>query len=185
MRQLAGETRTGLSYRRTGDQVTIRTEQPVDIPAIRLVNRLAFQQDQEGHIVDALRAAGAALLSLVAVVNGEVIGHILYSPASIGTLTGAALGPMAVRPDCQRQGVGSRLVEAGTAILQASGCPFIVVVGHEAYYPRFGFTAAASRGISCGWDVPDDAFMIRVLDERVMQGVSGLTTFRHEFSTIS
>lgn len=165
--------------------IDIRKEQPDDIPAIRHINRAAFQQDLEGSIVDALRANGAALLSLVATENGEVVGHIFYSPASIGTLTGAALGPMAVRPDWQKQGIGTRLVEAGNSRLADSGCPFVIVVGHPGYYPRFGFTPAGRQGITCEWEVPNEAFMILVLNERVMRGVSGLAKYRPEFSSIS
>lgn len=119
--------------------IEIREEQPGDIRAIREVNRLAFGQDLEGKIVDALRSNGAVLLSLVAVQEGRVVGHIVYSPSSMGELAGAALGPMAVLPQHQRQRIGSRLVEAGNQKLKDSGCPFIVVLGHANYYPRFGF----------------------------------------------
>src|SRR5215211_599324 len=104
--------------------IQIREELPHDISAIRELNRRAFQQEQEANIVDALRSNGAALLSLAAIVNGEVVGHIMYSPALVGGLSGAALGPMAVLPDRQRQGIGTRLVEAGTRNLTGAGCPF-------------------------------------------------------------
>jgi len=162
----------------------IRAERPDDVAAIRDVNRRAFGQDQEGHIVDALRSNGAVLLSLVATVDRRVVGHIMYSPASIaGTLTGAGLAPMAVDPDHQRSGIGSKLVEAGNRTLAETGCPFIVVLGHPQFYPRFGFQPASERGITCEWNVPDDVFMIKVLDERKMQGVSGLAKYREEFST--
>jgi putative acetyltransferase len=163
----------------------IREETAADVDAIREVNRLAFAQDQEGNIVDALRSNSAALLSLVATIDGEVVGHIMYSPASIGEVTGAALGPMAVLPDFQRQGVGSRLVEAGNQRLKTARCPFIIVVGHAEYYPRFGFTPASKHNIRCEWDLPDEVFMLAVLDPMKMQGVSGLAKYRHEFSTVT
>jgi len=163
----------------------IRTERPDDIAAIREVNRRAFEQEQEGNIVDALRSNTASLLSLVATVDGFVVGHIIYSPASIRGVTGAALGPMSVAPDRQRQGIGSRLVETGNRMLRATGCPFIVVLGHAEFYPRFGFVPASTRGIACEWNVPDDVFMIAVLDEAKMSGVSGLTKYRDEFSTVA
>jgi putative acetyltransferase len=164
----------------------IREERPGDVASIRELNRLAFGQDQEGNIVDALRSNGAASLSLVATLNGRLVGHIMYSPASVGgRVTGAALGPMAVLPAHQRQGIGTQLVEAGSRTLKNRGCPFIIVVGHAEYYPRFGFEAASRHGITCEWEVPDDVFMLLVLDQAQMQGVAGLAKYRPEFSTVS
>jgi putative acetyltransferase len=160
----------------------VREERPEDVAAIRNVNRRAFNQEQEGAIVDALRTNGAALLSLVATIDDEVVGHIMYSPASIGDVSGAALGPMAVAPEHQRHGIGSRLIEAGNRQLAADGCPFIVVVGHAEYYPRFGFTPASTYGIRCEWDVPDEVFMVAVLDGVKMHGVTGLAGYRPEFT---
>ena len=164
--------------------IEIRTERPGDVGAIRDLNRRAFGQDQEGNIVDALRSNGAALLSLLATLKGRVVGHVMYSPASVGEVTGAALGPMAVLPEHQRQGIGSKLIEAGNLKLENEGCPFIIVLGHANYYPRFGFRPASTYGIRCEWDVPDNVFMILVLDEAKMQGVSGLARYRHEFSSV-
>ena len=165
--------------------VEIRDERPEDVVAIREVNRRAFGQGQEGNIVDALRANGAVVLSLVATLSDRVVGHIMYSPATIGDITGAALGPMAVLPEYQRQGIGSKLVETGNQKLKQARCPFVIVVGHPNYYPRFGFKPASALAISCEWDVPDDVFMLLLLDEMKMMGVSGLVKYRHEFSTVS
>lgn len=166
--------------------IEIREERPGDVAAICDVNKRAFGQDQEGNIVDALRSSGAVLLSLVATLNGQVVGHIMYSPLSVGgEVTGAALGPMAVLPEHQRQGIGSRLVEAGNRKLKDAGCPFIIVLGHASYYPRFGFRTASTHGIKCEWEVPDDVFMLLVLDQAKMQGVSGLAKYRYEFSSVS
>ncbi len=166
--------------------VELREERPGDVAAIRDVNKRAFGQNQEGNIVDALRSNGAALLSLVATLNGRVVGHIMYSPVSVdGEVTGAALGPMAVLPEHQRQGIGSKLIETGNHKLQDAGRPFIIVVGHAEYYPRFGFRPASAYGIKCEWEVPDDVFMLLVLDEAKMRTVSGLAKYRHEFSSVS
>src|SRR6266436_4974921 len=101
--------------------IEIREERSDDIAAVRDVNKRAFGQDQEGNIVDALRANGAALLSLVATVGDRVVGHIMYNPLSVGDVNGAALGPMAVLPEHQRQGIGSKLVEAGNQKLKDAG----------------------------------------------------------------
>ena len=163
--------------------IEIREERPEDIPAIRDVNRHAFGQEQEGRIVDALRSNGAAMLSLVATVDSRVVGHIMYSPITVGDkVTGAALGPMAILPEHQRQGLGSKLIEAGIQKLREAGYPFIIVLGHADYYPRFGFKPASGFGIKCEWDVPDNVFMLLVLDEAKMQRVTGLAKYRQEFS---
>jgi len=165
--------------------IEVRQERAKDIEAIRDVNKRAFGQDHEGNIVDALRSNGAALLSLVATLDDRVVGHIMYSPATIGDVTGAALGPMSVLPEHQRQGIGSQLVSAGTQKLKASGCPFIIVLGHPNFYPRFGFRRASSLAVKCEWDVPDEVVMLLLLDESKMQGASGLVKYRHEFMSIS
>jgi putative acetyltransferase len=166
--------------------IEIREERPDDVAAVRDLNTRAFGQDQECNIVDALRANGAALLSLVATLNDQVVGHIMYSPVIIGgNVRGAALGPMAVLPEHQRQGIGSKLIEVGNRKLKDAGCPFIIVAGHSDYYPRFGFRPASEHGIKCEWNVPDDVFMLLVLDQAKMEGVSGLARYRHEFSSVS
>ena len=165
--------------------IEIREERDEDIAAIRDVNKRAFDQDHEGKIVDALRSNGAALLSLVAVVDDQVVGHIMYSPITVGEVTGAALGPMAVVPEHQGQGIGSTLVQAGNLKLNEAGWPFIIVLGHANFYPRFGFKPARDLGITCEWEVPEDVFMVLVLDREKMRGVSGLAKYRHEFSTVT
>ncbi|HKB11697.1 MAG TPA: N-acetyltransferase [Vicinamibacterales bacterium] len=165
--------------------IEIRPERDADMDAIREVNRLAFGQNQEAALVDALRSNGASLLSLVATSNGGVVGHIMYSPALVQGRGGAALGPMAVRPDHQRRGIGTALVDAGNRQLRAAGYPFIVVVGHPEFYPRFGFRPASGHGIACEWDVPDEVFMVLVLDGPTMSGVSGLAKYRAEFALVA
>ena len=162
--------------------IEIRPEQASDALAIRELNGLAFGQELEGQIVDALRTSGAISLSLVAIVENQIVGHILYSPVQIGELAGVGLGPLAVVPSHQRQGIGSQLIAAGNQRVNEAGCPFIVVMGHADYYPRFGFAPASQRRITCEWDVPDDVFMILVFDEGKMRGVSGLAKYRPEFS---
>ncbi len=162
--------------------VEIRQEQPEDIAAIRDLNRRAFGQDQEGRIVDALRANGGVQLSLVAVDEARVVGHILYSPVRVGKVEGSGLGPMAVDPEVQRRGIGTTLVEAGNARLREGGCPCVVVLGHPEFYPRFGFRPARPLGITCEWDVPDDVFLILVFNEATMSGVTGKAVYRPEFS---
>jgi putative acetyltransferase len=166
--------------------VQIRRERPEDVPAIRIVNEKAFGQPQEAAVVDALRRACDGLLSLVAIDDGRLVGHILFSPATIDghapIVGGMGLAPMAVLPECQRQGIGSLLVKKGLEILRASSCPFVIVLGHPEYYPRFGFERASKYHLRSQWDgVPDEAFMALVFDEPAMESVSGVARYRREF----
>lgn len=148
--------------------VTIRREEPDDAGAVREVNVAAFPTPAEADLVDALRADGVELVGFVAEEAGSVVGHLLFSPvrleATAGTVTGMGLAPMAVSPSHQRQGIGTRLVHVGLSHLQKHGCPFVVVLGHPAYYPRFGFERASLHGVRSQWPgVPDDVFFVRWL----------------------
>jgi len=166
--------------------ITIRKELPDDIPAVQAVNERAFEQPLEAGLVNTLRQACPDALSLVAVDGDEVVGHIMFTPATIetdaGMVVGMGLAPMAVQPDRQRQSIGTKLAAAGIDELKAQGCAFVIVLGHSAYYPRFGFVPASHRDIQCQWDgVPDDAFMVLILNEAKMTGVSGVARYRPEF----
>lgn len=169
------------------DGVNIVEEGPEDISGIRLVNQLAFDGNYEEDIVDRLRQNCPAILSLVAKQGDEVIGHILFSPARIvqlegWTVPGMGLGPLAVHPDHQGKGVGSALCQVGMQRMEAEANPFVIVLGHPDYYPRFGFTKASTHGIRCAFTgVPDEAFMIRILDVDTMAGVAGTAYYRQEF----
>jgi putative acetyltransferase len=123
---------------------------------------------------------------LVAARGERIVGHILFSPVKIegddSVVEGMGLAPMAVLPEYQRQRIGTALVESGLASLREGSCPFVVVLGHPEYYPRFGFEPASKHAVRCQWEgVPDEAFMILVLDDSVMKGVSGVARYRDEF----
>lgn len=167
--------------------ITIRKERAEDIPHIRDINLQAFGQPAEARAVDKLRRNCSPFLSLVAEDNGRLIGHILFTPAVIDNdarcVAGMGLAPMAVLPQRQRQGIGSELVTAGLKLLRQRACPFVIVLGHPQFYPRFGFTPASRRGIRSQWeDVPDEAFMVLVLDQAAMRGVAGVARYRDEFN---
>ena len=169
------------------DDAFIVEEGPEDISGIRLVNQLAFDGDYEADVVDRLRRNCPSILSLVAKQGEEVIGHILFSPARIvqvegWTVPGMGLGPLAVHPEHQSKGIGSALCQVGMQCIQAELYPFVIVLGHPTYYPRFGFVTASTHGIRCAFKgVPDEAFMIRILDTAIMVGVTGTAYYRQEF----
>lgn len=140
----------------------IRVEHPGDHRAVREINRAAFESDGEATLVDALRVQANGVISLVADDNGEVVGHIFFSPVALSgheTLRVAGLAPMAVLPEQQRSGIGSALVRAGLDACRDHGYTAVVVVGHPGFYPRFGFRRASQFGINCEFEVPDQAFM--------------------------
>jgi putative acetyltransferase len=167
--------------------ITIREEQLQDIHAIREVNIQAFGQNQEADLVDTIRRSSNDLISLVAVIKSTIVGHIFFSPVTIEskankTIRGMGLAPMAVLPAFQRQGVGTELVRDGIERVRKKDFPFIIVLGHASYYPRFGFEPASHYRIRCEWDVPDTAFMILLLDESRMRESAGLARYLPEFA---
>ena len=166
--------------------VTIRAETAEDIPAVRLVNELAFGQPDEAGLVDALRASAQPHISLVATRQGQVVGHIFFSPVTIEAADSAlilGLAPMAVSPEHQRQGIGSQLVREGLKECQRIGCGVVVVVGHPEYYPRFGFVPASQKGLRCEYPVPDEVFMVAELKPNALSG-RGLVKYRPEFGGV-
>lgn len=169
--------------------ITIRKEENHDRKLVSLIYKAAFGQASEADLVETLHKSCPERLALVAEEQGQLVGHILFTPATITTtasgekITGMGLAPIAVTPDLQGQGIGSRLVTAGLDLLQEQHCPFVIVLGHPRYYPRFGFIPAAQHNVSCQWpDVPVEAFMILILDVEIMRGVSGIASYRKEFN---
>lgn len=143
----------------------------------------------EARLVDALRASGEPLISLVAQDGDELVGHILFSPATLtgneGDVRIMGLAPMAVLPAHQRSGIGTRLVEQGLKHCQQDGYDAVVVLGHANYYPRFGFRPAHEYGIASEYDVPPGAFMVKELKAACLKGRRGTIKYHAAFSELS
>ncbi|MCP4251000.1 MAG: N-acetyltransferase [bacterium] len=172
-------------------KTTIRPEQPGDYAAIAKICRLAFGGEGESRLVAALRASDEfdPNLSLVAVRDRAVIGHILFSPIRIesdqGHTPALALAPMAVLPVHQRQSIGTQLVHRGLEACRRLRHAIVVVVGHAEYYPRFGFTPAAPYNIQAPFPVPDEAFMVLALTPVALDGVNGVVRYPKAFDDVS
>ena len=169
------------------DRPVVRSEAPADQDAIRRVNRAAFATAAEAQLVDALRAQADPFFSLVAELDGEPVGHIAFSPVeldAVRSLKLVGLGPMAVLPERQRQGIGSALVHAGCAQCREAGAVAVVVLGHPQFYPRFGFVPARRFGIDCEYEVPDEAFMLLELVPGALSGRSGRVRYHPAFASV-
>lgn len=144
--------------------ILIRPETEADIAAIFAINEAAFGRKGEAKLVDDLRDAGRLAISLVAHDDGTIVGHIAFSAVRLETARpsyAAVLGlaPMAVRPDRQRQGIGSRLVMKGIHAAREAGAGALVVLGHPEFYPKFGFQSASRFGVKSVYKVPNNTFM--------------------------
>jgi putative acetyltransferase len=173
----------------------IRDEAPRDRAAVRRVNELAFGQPAEAGLVEALHAADAVLVALVAEDGGEIVGHIAFSPVTIvdggagasGSSSAklAGLAPMAVLPGLQSRGIGSALVRSGLDRCRALGLDGVVVLGHARYYPRFGFRAARELGLACEYDVEPEVFRALELSPGALRDVSGTVRYHPAFAAVS
>ena len=164
---------------------TIRPEASGDRAAVHALNAAAFETRAEADLVDRLREQAEGYIGLVAEQGGEIVGHIAFSPVTLAPahphLDVRGLAPMAVAPGRQRQGVGSALVRAGLDACQASGADAVVVLGHPAYYPRFGF---ASGALACAYDVPPEAFMALALTPGALKGVAATAHYHPTFGEL-
>lgn len=172
---------------------TVRAAAASDASAIDAVHRAAFETDGEARLVALLIERGKATVSLVAEVDGAVAGHILFSPATVApagpagaeapqdtALPGLGLAPVAVLPRFQNQGLGSALIRAGLAECRRLGIPWVVVLGHETYYPRFGFTPASRWNLTCDYG-SSDAFQFLPLTAAAAAITGGHIRYAPEF----
>lgn len=149
-----------------------RPETASDIASIRAVNVAAFPTPAEADLVDALRADERAWIDGLSVVaedeSGAVVGHALITRCRVDGEPALALAPCAVLPQVQGRGAGSAAIaavlEAARRRAATGGENLVLVLGHEHYYPRFGFTPASRLGVRASFDVPDEAMMALALD---------------------
>ena len=163
-------------------KIAIKSETKSDLPAITEVTVAAFatlgvSNHTEQFIVSALRAAGALAVSLVAEVEGRVVGHIAFSPVAMsdGTRGWYGLGPVSVLPAYQRQGIGKALIREGLSRLKGMNARGCVLVGHPEYYRQFGFRNSPGLAVE---GIPPEAFFALSFDGRIPQGT---VTFHEAF----
>lgn len=167
----------------------IRLEREDDQQGIRDVNDAAFGGTDESTLIERLRADNLVISSLVAVEDGEIVGHIMFSELEItdfehkAPIRAAALAPMAVAPTHQRLGIGSELVRQGIEKCRESGVEAIVVVGHAEYYPRFGFSAQMGECLKSEFSGP--YFMVLPLKAGIFDEYVGIVTYPDAFAPIS
>jgi putative acetyltransferase len=166
--------------------ILIRKEEKKDHKDIYEVNKQAFGQENESKLIDKIRAGSNFVpgLSLVAEAGGKIVGHILFSKIKIAgssVFNTLALAPMAVIPDFQKQGIGSKLIKKGMTKAKELGFDSIIVLGHKDYYRIFGFERASKWGIKCPFEVPDEAFMAVELTEKALEGKAGTVEYPEEF----
>jgi putative acetyltransferase len=142
-------------------RLTVRPERAGDAAAIASVHQEAFGREEEAQIYRRLVADGHLLadLSLVAEEKGAIVGHVALSRADLAGGRALALGPIGVRPERQRSGIGIALMRAALERAQEAGEDVVVLVGHPTYYSRFGFVPARRLGITPPFDVADEVFM--------------------------
>lgn len=168
--------------------IAIRSENSSDAPAIGRILESAFPTPAEARLVEALRAHGNLLVSLVAEVNGEIVGHVAFSPVTIGggssVSRGAGLAPVAVAETWRRRGIAGQLIRAGLEACRALAIPFVVVLGEPAYYARFGFERAADRGIANEYGA-DHEFRVIELISGSLPAAGGLARYGPEFAALA
>jgi putative acetyltransferase len=166
--------------------VSVRQETPGDLQAIRSVNTDAFGRLAEANLVDVLRRHWQVIFSLVAEVESEVVGHALLTQVTLmPTVPGLrmlGLGPLAVLPQFQGQGLGSMLVRAAIGEAYADGWQVIVALGNPDYYTRFDFVPAREVGLGCEFRVPAESFMVLELQPGTLEGLRGVVRYQPEFA---
>ena len=171
-------------------QIIIRSENSSDYNQITHVNDQAFEQPNEGRLITQLRALPDFIpdLSLVAEFEGQIIGHILFTISKVkwenDIFEMLCLAPMAVLPEFQKKGIGSKLVQEGLKRARALGYQSVNVLGHKNFYPKFGFRPASHWEIKAPFEVPDDVFMALELVDGALKGQKGVVHYAEPFKEV-
>ena len=170
------------------NKIVIRQEMDCDYGQVFEVVLEAFKDPvhpdrDEHHLVERLRKSEAFVpeLSIVAEIHGRIVGYVLFTEIDIGDRKGLALAPVAVLPECQGRGIGSELIRAGHDAASKLGYEISVVLGHEGYYPKFGYIKASSCGIKAPFDVPDENYMVLELKQNSLKRFQGVVEYAPEF----
>jgi putative acetyltransferase len=159
----------------------IRDETPADIDAIRAIVTAAFPGPAEAWLVDRLREMDDLTYSLVAVDGNEVVGHIAFSPMT-APFRALGLGPIAVRPDRQRTGIGRRLIEIGLSRATDDGWQAVFLLGNPDFYQRFGFSVEMASGFTTPYAGPH--WMVRPLGSEALPAKAGRVEYAPAFAEL-
>lgn len=173
--------------------ITIRQEIESDYKAVFKIIESAFKKTEfsdntEQFLVERLRKSNAFIpeLSLVAEVDGTIVGHILLTKIDINNKThkvgSLALAPVSVLPSFQKKGIGSKLIKEAHRIAKQLNYQSIVVLGHPNYYPKFGYVRADNFGIELPFDVPKEYCKAIELNKDSLKNVSGMVEYPKEFN---
>lgn len=170
--------------------IALRPENPQDYHGISRVNDLAFKRKAEGKLIEELRISGnfKKQLSIVAEVDNEIIGHILFTPVAIRnngkSYNSLTLAPMSILPEYQKRSIGKLLVIFGLQLAKESGYTSVVVLGLPSYYPKLGFKKASNWDIKSPFPAPDEAFMAIELEPGSLDNISGKVIFPSAFDEV-
>lgn len=173
-------------------ELKFSTEKQEDYKQVFRLNQMAFEQDAEAKLVNALRLNTKAFipeLSILAKINGKLVGYILFTNNFIINAKGQAnksltLAPLAIHPKYQKKGIGKELIQRGLAKAKMLGFNSVIVLGHSEYYSKFGFTGCFNWGIRAPFEVPDEALMALELNKNGLLGIQGTIHYPKEFDTI-
>lgn len=168
--------------------IIIQQETKIDQKSIFEIHKQAFEREDEAILVDRLRNSYAYIpqLSLVAIDKQQMVGHILFTEIKIDkrNVHALALAPLSILPAYQKQGIGGMLIKAGIEKATELGYGSVIVLGHEHYYPKFGFVPASKWNIKAPFEVPDNFFMGMELFPGALNGVSGVVEYAPEFDIV-